>query len=331
MKLRELGERELIIKLLNQMREIYGGILGYDDVEAVKINEKLLVLKTDTFVKSSDLLPGMPPESIGRKLVVMNVSDFAAKGVKPLGMLVSLVAPREMEFDYIARIYKGILNTCKEYEIKFLGGDTSDGKELVISGFFYGYCKVSELIKRSGAKVGDIIATTGEFGKTSVAYQILLKGLKAPDEHILKQCLNAVYYPSARLREGLLLSKRKLVTAAMDSSDGLAISLYELSEASLVGFEIEEIPIAKEAISFAEYHGLDPLELALYLGGEEYELIVTIPKEKWDEAKDVIRKCGGRLYYLGRVVPKEKGLYLKIGDRKIPIRRRGWSHFKEWL
>ncbi len=332
MRLKEIGEKELILKLLKLMENIYGGLLRYDDVEAIEIYRNiLLVLKTDTFVKSSDFLPGMSAEDAGRKFVVMNVSDFAAKGVKPMGMLLSLVSPKEVEVDFILKVYKGIYESCKEYGIKFLGGDTSQGNDLVLSGFLYGLCEKDKLVKRSGAKVGDILATTGKFGKTSVAYQILLRGLDAPDDKVLRNCINAVFRPKARLKEGLTLAERKLVTASIDSSDGLAISLHELSDSSSVGFLIEEIPIAEEAISFAEYHGINLLDLVLYLGGEEYELIVTIPEEKWDEARKLIRSIGGELYYLGRVVPKREGIYLRRGSQKILIERKGWSHFKEWL
>jgi len=133
--------------------------------------------------------------------------------------------------------------------------------------------------------------------------------------------------PKARLKEGLALSKVGGLTASIDSSDGLAWSLYELSDASDVGFIIENVPIAEEAIDFAEIYNLDPLELGLY-GGEEYELIVTIQPESWEKAKRAVAESGGSLMKIG-VVTEEKRIKLKANGKIRIIERRGWEHFKE--
>ena len=111
-----------------------------------------------------------------------------------------------------------------------------------------------------------------------------------------------------------------------DSSDGLAWSLYELSDACNVGFIIDNVPIAKEAAEFAEMHNLDPLELSLY-GGEEYELIVTIQPEFWEKVKMTIVESGGSLTKIG-VVVEEKKIELQIDGEIRVIERRGWEHFK---
>jgi len=136
--------------------------------------------------------------------------------------------------------------------------------------------------------------------------------------------VETVLNPHARLREGLALAATGSLTASIDSSDGLAWSLHEISRASNVGFLIDRLPIAKEAEQIAKLHGLDPVELCLY-GGEEYELVVTVKPEKWRKA------CGQvPLVRIGRVT-KEKKVILKQGKKTLPIEARGWEHFKTSL
>ena len=302
--------------------------LGFgDDASAISINgDNVAVLKTDMLVGKTDVPPGMSLSQAARKAVVMNVSDFAAKGVKPLVMLVSLGLPRDFEEEDVKEIGKGLNEGAREYDAYIIGGDTNEASDLIISCSLLGFSSKERLISRCGAKPRDIVAVTGAFGKTAAGLKILLEGLSAPKgvERSLKE---AVLMPRARLKEGLALSRVVGITSSIDSSDGLAWSLYELSDASDTGFIIENVPIAEEAIEFAEMHNLDPLELGLY-GGEEYELIVTIQPESWERAKGAVAEAGGSLMKIG-VVTEEKEIKLKADGEIRIIERRGWEHFKK--
>jgi len=180
-------------------------------------------------------------------------------------------------------------------------------------------------MRRSDAKPGDIVAVTGLLGKTSSGLKILLEGLAAPPK-LREELVRAVYVPHARLKEGLALARTQAVTASIDSSDGLAWSLHELSVASNVGFLIDNLPVASEAKQFAKIHRLDPAELSLY-GGEEYELLVTIKPRLWEKVEKAVEHVGGSLIKIG-VVTKEKNLLLKAEGKTVPIEARGWEHFK---
>ena len=116
------------------------------------------------------------------------------------------------------------------------------------------------------------------------------------------------------------------LTASIDSSDGLAWSLHELSVASNVGFRIDNVPLASEAVEFASIFGFNPLELGLY-GGEEYELVITVKPEFWDKAEGAVKKLGSRLIRIGTVT-KEKKLELKTEAETLTIVLKGWEHFK---
>jgi thiamine-monophosphate kinase len=325
---KRFGEREIIdtiwknLDVMPEMPVPFG-----DDVSAVEIGrENLVVLKTDMLVDKTDVPPNMSVWQACRKAVVMNVSDFAAKGVKPIAMLVSLGLPKKLATKKNAeQIGKGLNAGAREYGAYIIGGDTNEASHLVINISLFGTAKKSTLMLRSGAKPDDLVAVTGMFGKTAAGLKILVEGLKAP-KRISKILVDSVLMPYAHLKEGLALSQTKAVSASIDSSDGLAWSLHEIAKASKVGFLINSLPTAKEVKGFAKINKLDPLDLTLY-GGEEYELVLTIKPKFWDKAEKAVERVGGKLLPIGKVTA-EKQVLLEIDGEKVLIERRGWEHFK---
>jgi len=322
-----LGERKIIeiiqshLDLLPKMPIPFG-----DDVSAYHIgNTNLAVLKTDMLVDKTDVPPKMNLWQASRKAIIMNISDFAAKGVKPLAILVSLGLPRTLKEKDIEQIGRGLNAGAREYGAYIIGGDTNEASDLVISLSLFGMAKKDELTLRSGAKPGNLVAVTGSFGKTAAGLKILLDSLEVASK-IRKILVESVLMPHARLKEGLTLSKTKAVTAAIDSSDGLAWSLHEIANASKVGFLINKLPIAEEVEEFAEINGLDPLELTLY-GGEEYELVLTIKPNLWRKAEKAVEKVGGKLLSIGKVTA-ERQVLIEINGKRRVIEPRGWEHFK---
>ena len=323
----ELGEKKVIEIIMGCLATMPDMPVPFgDDVSATNLDaDTLAVIKTDMLVGKTDVPPGMSLRQAARKAVVMNISDFAAKGVKPIVLLVALGLPGSFTEEDVRQIGLGLNEGAREYGAYVIGGDTNEASDLVISCSLLGTCDRHVLAKRTGAKPGDLVAVTGDFGKTSSGLKILLEGVPAPEttKKILKE---AVLMPKARLREGLALAQTGALTASIDSSDGLAWSLYELSDASNVGFRIDNVPIAPEAYEFAKNHDLDPLELGLY-GGEEYELIVTVKPELWEKASNAVRKLRTPLTRIGRTT-REKKLELRIDGKTRPIERKGWEHFK---
>ncbi len=298
-----------------------------DDVSAIDIgNNKLAILKTDMLVGKTDVPPGMSLWQAARKAVVMNVSDLAAKGVKPTAILASIGLPRGYTRRDIQQIGRGLNAGAREYDSYILGGDTNEASDLVISCSLLGICQKQFLMRRNGAKPGDLVAVTGFFGRTASGLKILLENRSAPPK-IRKEFIDAVLMPQAKLKEGLGLAKTKAVTASIDSSDGLAWSLHEISRASSVGFVIENPPVAPEVRDFAKIHNLDSLELSLY-GGEEYELLVTVKQQLWEEAQNAVKQIGGSLIKIGKVTEKKR-LLLKDKEETIIIEARGWAHFRK--
>ena len=125
---------------------------------------------------------------------------------------------------------------------------------------------------------------------------------------------------------GVALAASGAATSSMDSSDGLAISLHDMSRSSGLGYVVERVPVAEEAREFARIHGLSPTDLALY-GGEEYELVFTIKPDGLAEARRALEVAGSKLIEIGRVVPGKSITYVEDGVEK-PVASGGWEHFR---
>lgn len=321
----DLGERRVIEKIIACFDKSQKMAIPFgDDVSAISISRNRLgVLKTDMLVAETDIPPGMTLRQAARKAVVMNISDFAAKGVKPLVLLASLGLPRDTLEKDVEEIGEGLNDGVREYGTFIIGGDTGESSCLTICCMVFGTSPVRRLILRSGARPGDILAVTGPFGRTAAGLKILLEGFDASGS---KNILDAVYMPTARLREGLALGRTGSVSASIDSSDGLAVSLHELRKMSQLGFTLTEVPTAKDVVWFADKTGLDAAELALY-GGEEYELVLTVKPDGWNKAQQAVQKVGGCLTAIGKATTRKDIVFSRHNIEK-EITYRGWEHFK---
>ncbi|MGA3060612.1 MAG: thiamine-phosphate kinase [Candidatus Bathyarchaeia archaeon] len=323
----EMGERKIIEIIANCLEAMPNLPVPFgDDVSAVYIDQKrVAVLKTDMLAAKTDVPPNMSLWQAARKALVMNISDFASKGVQPTAALVSLGLPRGFMRKDIEEIARGLNAGAREYDAYVIGGDTGEASELIISVSLYGTAEKKALMLRNGAKPGDILAVTGFFGKSAAGLRLLLDSYKASAN--LRDVLSgAVCMPKARLKEGLALGRSGAVSASIDSSDGLAWSLHEIGKMSHVGFLVNTVPVAEEVKRFAEFNHLNPIELALY-GGEEYELVVTIKPKAWVEAEAAVEAVGGCILPIGKVTKGTKMLLDVDGEKRV-IEARGWEHFK---
>jgi len=324
---RPLTERRIIDIIIGRLERMPDMPVGFgDDVSACALKGgDLAILKTDMLVGKTDVPKSMSLRQAARKAVVMNVSDFAAKGVQPVTVLVSLGLPQGLSERDVEEIGDGLNAGAREYGAFVVGGDTGEACDLVVSVSVFGVAQRQKLMLRSGASSGDIVAVTGLFGKTSAALKILLEGFDASQE-VRDVLVESVMVPRARLKEGLALAETGVVTAAIDSSDGLAWSLYEISRASGVGFLLERVPVAGEVEVFAVANKLDAFGMALY-GGEEYELVLTVRPHLWSEAVEAVERVGGRLLRIGRAVAGNR-VFLETRGGRRAVERRGYEHFK---
>jgi thiamine-monophosphate kinase len=323
----DLGERKIIEVLASYFETMPNLAVPFgDDIAAINLDQKqVAVLKTDMLVGKTDIPRNMSLWQAARKAVIMNISDFASKGAQPTAVLAALGLPRDIMRKDIEEIARGLNAGAREYGAYVVGGDTGEASDLIISISVFGTAEKTSLMLRGGAKPGDILAVTGFFGKSASGLRLLSDNYSI-SPNLSEVLLNAVCMPKAKLKEGLALSHSGAVSASIDSSDGLAWSLYEIGKMSNVGFTVNSVPVADEVRRFAEFNHLDPLELALH-GGEEYELVLTINPKKWADAETAVESVGGQLLPIGKVT-KDRQVFLDVDGQKRVIEARGWEHFK---
>ncbi len=321
--MKSLTEHEIIRILTNQFSGQPGTPLSFDDdVSAIPFSPKTwIIVKTDMLVGSTDVPPGMTIQEAARKAVVATISDFAAKGVRPRALMVSIGLPAPAKKTTVQDIARGLSQAAREYHCKIIGGDTNQADDLVIDIVGVGLANAKELVRRRGARPGDIVAVTGSFGKPSAGLRILISKQKT-DLAKYPSLVRAALRPEARLTQGIILAKSHGTTSSIDSSDGLAWSLHQIAEASRVGINLHTIPIATEVEIFAKDHRLSTLELALY-GGEEYELVVTVKPQSFNRLKRRVPS----LKRIGIVKKQRFGVAAQIGGKQITVEARGWQHF----
>jgi len=292
-----------------------------EDVEYFKIGKKYFVLKIDTLVESTDIPKNTSLQYAARKSVISCISDFAAKGIKPNFGIVSVVLPRKLSKKKIEDLAIGFRKASKEFGIKILGGDTNEGKEISISFTLFGI--TNKIIKRKGAKLNDIIISSGPFGYSSAGLFILQKKKKHSQSFGTK-AKNAELNPKSRLMFGL--KNKNYFSSSMDSSDGLSTTLNEMAEQSKRKFIITDIPAQRDIFDFATSNRLDPMNL-IFNGGEEYEIIATVNPSDLAKIKKYAKIHHIQLYEIGYVT-KGNGVYLQKNSRFIKIKDKGWHHFQ---
>lgn len=326
-KVSDIGERSLIERMMIHLSRMPGmPIPFWDDASALSLADgRALVINTDMLVWETDVPRGMTAYQAARKSVVMGVSDLAAKGVQPIAFMPSIGLPSSYPVTGVEEMARGFEAGAREYGAYVVGGDTNEACDVVIAGSALGIARESSIMKRNnGARPSDLLATTGTFGVTSAGLKHLLEGLELPGG-LEKPILDSIYMPRARVREGVALAATGAVTGCMDSSDGLAVSLYDLARSTGFGYRVTEVPVDPAAVGFAMLHGLDAADLALY-GGEEYELVFTFRPGDEGKIRRAFDGVGCSLHVIGTVT-EEKGISVEVNGWVKPIRRSGWEHF----
>jgi len=341
MELNDIGEFGLIKRLtknitLDKERVIMG--VG-DDVAVVKTKaEEYLLLTCDILIEGTHFTKEtITPCQLGKKVVAINVSDIAAKGGIPKQALISIGLPKDTKVIYLDEIYRGIKEQSKKFNIDIVGGNTALSKDKIfIDLFLVGEIKPDLLLLRSGAKPDDKILVTGNLGDSSAGLKIIEnQDLKLEDikfEKKYKTKLKQAHLsPNPRLLEGRIIAKSNLASSMMDISDGLSSDLAKICEASNVGAIIweEKIPVSKETLAFAKSIGKSPFNFALH-GGEDYELLFTIPKENVEIIiKKIQRETKTKVTEIGEIKDRKFGIKIvKTNGEMTPLNTYGWNHFK---
>jgi len=261
--------------------------------------------------------------ALGRKAVAVNISDIAAMGGRPQSLSLGLALPVDLHPEEFDQLIAGILAAAAEYGAILSGGDTcrSPGG-LMLSVTVQGSIAPALLLRRSGAKVGDLLYVSGTLGDSALALRELLAG-RIPSAELAWRH----HQPTARLRLGQELARRQLATALIDLSDGLRADLGHILEASDVGARVNAaaLPLSTP-LRVALTAAPDLLDLAL-AGGEDYELLWSAPPTAAAALAALSAELELPLTCIGEVVAEEGLIVFAADGQEIVPTKAGYNHF----
>lgn len=308
-----------------------------DDAAVLDYKEKQVLVTTDLLLEGIHFdLTYVPLKHLGYKSAVVNFSDIYAMNGKPKQITVSLGISKRFSVEELEEFYSGLQLACDIYGVDIVGGDTSASLTgLCISITCIGEGEKEKIVTRNGAKDTDLVCVSGDLGAAYMGLQLLerekrvFKGEKefTPDftgkEYLLERQLK----PEARKDIIELLDKAGIVpTSMMDISDGLSSELLHISKQSNVGCRIYEdrIPIDYQTAAMAELFNMN-LSTAALNGGEDYELLFTVPLTVHDKVSEM-----KGVKVIGHITRPELGNYLVGRDGgEVELKAQGWNSLNE--
>lgn len=309
-----------------------GVALGIGDDAAVVCppDGMSLALSLDTLVEGVHFPKQAPARLVARRALAVNLSDMAAMGAEPLCFTLGLTLPQSDD-DWVAEFAAGLLESAKAANCPLVGGDTTRGP-LAITIQIHGFGKAEALLRRSSARVGDIICVTGTLGDAATAL-LLLGGeshlgpqftfTSAPSESQKQLLLDRYYTPQSRTN--FALRARKQINACIDLSDGLLGDLAHILDASVVGalVDLEALPFSEtlQAVLSA-----DQRERAALSGGDDYELCFTVPPESLASVQAIGQSLSLAVTPVGEICAAA-GLSLRRAGEPIQSVSPAYRHF----
>ena len=340
----EIGEFGLIA----HMREVLGE--PGDDSVVSDISDDAAVYRIGDegrvhLVTSDALLEGihfdrtfMPMEHLGFKAMSVNVSDIVAMNATPRYATITLGIPQQMSVEMVGTLYQGFKQACDAYDMTIIGGDTTGARGLQVSVTVIGEANEEDVVYRGGARVGDKVCVTGDIGASYAGLKVLVANRRQmqeegegfqpnldPFSYVIRRHLA----PPAQLKAIQDWSEAGVRPNAMiDISDGLSSEAHHVSEASGVGMQLYEpaLPISVETRNTATEFGEDVTVYALF-GGEDYELLFTLPEDKVDALDPQTFSVIGEVTELDD--PEQRVMMQQADGENVPLNPGGFDHFDE--
>jgi thiamine-monophosphate kinase len=333
--LTEIGEFGLITRLTEKIQlKNTSTLKGVgDDAAVLSYPDKKIVITTDLLTEGIHFnLMYVPLKHLGYKAVVVNLSDVYAMNATPRQITVSIAISSKFSLEAVEELYSGIHLACEKYGVDLVGGDTTSSLTgLIISITAIGEATEEEIVYRSGAQVTDLVCVTGDLGGAYMGLQLLerenevfkVNPHQKPQFEGYDYILERQLKPEARADIKELLKTLDIKpTSMIDISDGLSSEVLHLCKASKVGCSIyeEKIPLDLQTKEFAEELSINPLVAALN-GGEDYELLFTVPIASYDLIKKEFD-----ITIIGHITPESEGANLITGGGSvIPLQAQGWN------
>jgi thiamine-monophosphate kinase len=326
------GEFEVIRKYFLPLAAAYPASLRLqDDAALLSLDQAArLVITADAVVAGVHFFADDRPDFIARKALRVNISDLAAKGAEPIGYFMTIALPSNISEAWINHFAKGLFQDQQEFGIGLLGGDTvSTPGPLTISITAIGQLPKSaiQMPQRQHAKPGDLLLMTGTLGDAALGLKLLQKTLTLESEDFYQFLTQRYWIPQPRLSLGIKLVQNNLVHAMMDISDGLLGDLQHICWASGVGAIVRSslIPFSP-ATSLLCQQKPDLLETVL-TGGDDYELLLSIPKETLPLIKEIAQQEQIFLNVIGEITAGKNIEVFDLLNKNYPIVVKGFQHF----
>lgn len=324
------AEDSLIARYFRPLATDPGAFDLGDDAAVLKALGDDIVVTTDAIVEGVHFLLHDPPDTVARKALRVNLSDLAAKGATSAGFVLTL-ALREADEAWLTLFARGLGSDAGLFGCPLLGGDTvSTPGPLMISITAFGRVPAGKMVHRSGARPGDRVVVTGTIGDAALGLDILKGGAIAAAlaNDAAASAMLIGRYRVPQPRNALAQAVRDHASAAMDVSDGLAGDLAKLCAASGVSAAIDApgIPLSAPAAALLA-HGTVGIE-AIVSGGDDYEILCTIPEDRFEAFAEAARLAEVAVTSIGTViagtsVPK----VLDAQGREVALPRLSYSHF----
>lgn len=307
-----------------------------DDSAVLDASKKQTLVTTDLLIEGVHFdLSYMPLKHLGYKAVIVNLSDIYAMNGVAEQITVSIAVSNRFSLEAIEELYAGIQLACNTYNVDLIGGDTtSSTKGILISVTAIGKVEKEEIVYRNTAKPTDLIVVSGDLGAAYLGLQVLEREKEVfkvnpqnqPDLDAYTYLIERQLKPEARKDVvGLLQGLEIKPTSMIDISDGLSSELFHLCTQSKTGCKIYEnkLPLDPQVISACEEFDIDATMVALS-GGEDYELLCTIPIADFDKIKG-----NPNFTVIGHVTEENQGLQLITrADQEIELKAQGWNGLK---
>lgn len=291
-----------------------------DDAAVLNVAEGKLVLTHDMMIEGVHFLKDDAPDDIAWKLIAVNISDLAAKGARPIGVLLGYSLGHSDEWD--AAFTAGLKAAAEHFHVALLGGDTvsmPEGAPMALGLTAIGEALTMRVPSRAGARAGDILWVTGTIGDKGAGLRIARGEIEGSDK-----LLCSYRRPEPRAEAGQALAP--YVNAMMDVSDGLLIDARRLATASGVAAEIDLdcVPLSRDYVALCGDGQAE--RLAAATAGDDYELLFAAAPRQSDTVFTIARSMGIAFTPVGRLQPGE-GISLIDSRGPVPLPGRlGYEH-----
>ncbi len=312
--LAELGEFSLISAITDGLQLGPDVLLGPGDDAAVLAVDGPVVTSVDVLVENVHFRRDWSEaRDVGRKAVAVNVADLEAMGATAQGIVVGFSAPADLPAGWALDFSAGVVEECRSAGVSLLGGDVTKARDITISVTVFGGLQGRAPVRRSGARVGDVVAVHGRLGWAAAGLAVLSRGFRSPRAAVQAQRVPDVSYGAGAA------AALAGATAMIDISDGLLADLAHVAEASDVSMDLRQqtLDVAEPLRVVAVATGVDPYTWIL-TGGEDHALGATFPT-----AAEVPE---GWLVIGAVVAPSEAGRVLV--DGAVWEAPAGYDHFR---